>query len=100
MGFLRRLHEKTSQNISRSSCQNNEAPGEKRVESITEIMGGKSLFGFNQKRKGGSMRKDICSQCGETEEPHTMKQWSDFETDLLCDNCFDNKIKLIEKEEV
>ena len=46
------------------------------------------------------MNKDICRQCGETEEPHTMKQWSDFETDLLCDNCFDNKIKLIEKEEV
>ena len=39
MDFLRRVHEKTSQNISRSSCQNNEAPGEKGVESITEIMG-------------------------------------------------------------
>ena len=39
MDFLRRLHEKTNQNISRDSCQNNEAPGEKRVESFTEIMG-------------------------------------------------------------
>ena len=29
MDFLRRVHEKTNQNISRSSCQNNEALGEK-----------------------------------------------------------------------
>ena len=45
------------------------------------------------------MSKDICSQCGETGEYRTMKQWSDFETDLLCDNCFDNKYQRLPKIE-
>ena len=72
MDFLRRLHEKTNQNIPRSSCQNNEAPEEKGVESITEIMGRKSLFRFNQERKGGGNMSNVkkqkfavkCLECG------------------------------------
>ena len=54
------MYEKTNQNIPSSSCKNNEAPGEKGVAGIAEILGGKSLFRFNQKRReGGGMKQLI-----------------------------------------
>jgi len=58
--YKRRTYAKTNQNIPISSCQNNGTPGEKGVAGITEIVGGESLPGFNQKRReGGGMKQLI-----------------------------------------